>query len=230
MEKLAACDVDVVELGVPFSDPLADGVVNQRAAQRALASGTTLAKILRCVSQIRRRTQIPLVLFSYFNPIHKMGVEAFAKGAAKAGVDGVLILDAPPEECREARAALHRYGLKTILLIAPTTSEQRMTKICRHADGFVYCVSRTGVTGTQESVMREVQNLVRRVKRKSKLPVVVGFGVSKPEHVRAIGQIADGIVVGSAIVLAIEKHLDNPVAGVSRLVKSLTKALDRHHG
>ena len=230
VESLDGCGVDIVELGVPFSDPLADGIVNQRAAQRALASGTTLFKILHCVSQIRKQIPIPVVLFSYFNPIHKMGVEVFARKAAKAGVDGVLILDAPPEESQEARRALHRQGLKMIYLVAPTTGNRRIQKICRVAGGFLYCVSRTGVTGAQESVLAEVRALVRRVKKKTKLPVVVGFGVSKPGHVRALGNIADGVVVGSALVSEIEKHPANPVPALSRIVRGLTKALDVCHG
>ena len=218
---LAQCGCDAIELGVPFSDPLADGVVNQRAAQRALASGTTLKKILQSVAQIRKTTPVPLILFSYFNPIHRMGVEAFARRAASAGVDGVLVLDLPPEESAAIREALHAFGLKMIVLIAPTSSARRIRKIARGAGGFIYCVSRTGVTGSQASRLQEVRRLVQRVKKVSRLPVVVGFGISRPAHVRSIGKIADGVVVGSAIVSKIEENPKNPLPGVLRFVRRL---------
>lgn len=230
VKELAASGCDIIELGIPFSDPLADGVVNQRAAQRALASGTTLAKILAMVRTLRKTIQVPVVLFSYFNPIHRMGIERFAKNAAAAGVDGVLILDLPPEESGSVQKILHKQGIKMIYLAAPTSSAERIAKICARAEGFVYCVSRTGVTGSQQSLLSEVQGLVRKVKKQTSVPVAVGFGISQPGHVRDIGRIADGVVVGSAIVAQIEKHAKNPVKPVGRFVRSLTKALENHRG
>ncbi len=226
VEELSATGCDIVELGVPFTDPLADGVVNQRAAQRALASGTTLAKILRCVSQIRKRTQIPLILFSYFNPIHKMGIERFSRRAVAAGLDGVLILDLPLEEGADVRKVLKKHGIKMILLIAPTSSDKRIASIGKKADGFIYCVSRTGVTGVQSSILKDVRVLVQRIKRRSKVPVVVGFGVSKAQQVREIARMADGVVVGSAIVAQIERHARNPAPSVARFVKGLLKGIE----
>ncbi len=230
VKTLAQSGCDLVELGVPFSDPLADGVVNQRAAQRALASGATLAGILQCAAAVRPMVFLPLILFSYFNPIHKMGIARFAKKAQAAGIDGVLILDLPPEESREAQALLGRHGIKMIYLIAPTSSEERVHEICKRADGFIYCVSRTGVTGAKKAVLGEVQDMVRRVRRHTKLPVVVGFGVSRPDHVRAIGRIADGVVVGSAIVSVIEKHTSNPLPHVAKFVTALAKPLEQGRG
>lgn len=230
VQALEKSGCDLIELGVPFSDPLADGVVNQRAAQRALASGTTLAGILKCAAAVRSGVSVPLILFSYFNPLHKMGIATFAKKARAAGIDGVLILDLPPEESRETQAALRRHSLKMIYLIAPTSSEERIQEICKRADGFLYGVSRTGVTGAKKSVLGEVQNLVQRVRARTKLPVVVGFGVSTSVQVRAIGRIADGVVVGSAIVSVIEKYPANPVAPVTKFVADLALPLRNCRG
>ncbi len=220
---------DIVELGVPFSDPLADGVINQRAAFRALRASTTLKKILDNVSEIRKESQIPLVIFSYFNPIHRMGVRQFAQRASLAGVDGVLILDVPPEESQQLRQELAHHGLKMIHLVAPTTSDARICAIARKADGFIYCVSRTGVTGAQTSVLEEVRSLVRKIRLRTKIPVVVGFGISTPQHVRQMSRSADGVVVGSAIVSQIEKHPKNPLPAVTRFVGRLTRTLRNIH-
>ncbi len=220
---------DVIELGVPFSDPLADGLVNQRAAQRALRSGTTLVKIFAAVRRARRRgAKAPLVLFTYFNPVHRMGLETFARRAAQAGVDGALLLDLPPEEAQEANRLFRKHRLRMIVLIAPTTGTARMARICRRAQGFVYCVSRTGVTGAKTTGLQDAKAMTRRVKRCTRVPVAVGFGINSPEQVRQLRGSADGIVVGSALVAEIEKHRRNPVDAVARLTRKLTKPLNIH--
>lgn len=201
VEALAAAGADVVELGVPFSDPIADGPVNQAAAGRALSAGTTLAGILELVARLRRRTDVPLVLFSYFNPIHRYGVRRFAQHARAAGADGVLCVDLPPEEAAgEYLDALAASALDPVFLLAPTSTSERMRAVARAGRGFVYYVSRTGVTGERAELPRGLAAEVREVRRRVKLPVAVGFGISTPEQVRAVARIADGVVVGSALV------------------------------
>ena len=201
VEALAAAGADLVELGVPFSDPIADGPVNQAAAARALASGTTLAGILELASRLRRRVELPLVLFSYFNPILRYGVARFAEHAAASGVDGVLCVDLPPEEADGAYLrALGAHGLDPVFLLAPTSTRERMRAVARAGRGFVYYVSRTGVTGERDELPPALAAEVREVRRRVALPVAVGFGVSTPEQVRAVARIADGVVVGSALV------------------------------
>jgi tryptophan synthase alpha chain len=204
---LAAADAgaDVVELGVPFSDPVADGPTIQRASERALRSGTTLAGVLDLVRRLRARAQVPLVLFSYFNPILQMGIEKFADAAASAGADGALTTDLTPEESAEYRTALRSRGLDTIFLAAPTSTDARLKLIASVSSGFLYVISRTGVTGTRESLPEELPGLVRRVRKFTSLPIAVGFGISLPTHVTVLGGIADAAVVGSAIVSEIEK-------------------------
>src|ERR1700691_5827635 len=203
---LAAAEAggDVIELGVPFSDPGADGPVIQRASDRALRSGTTLAGVLELVTRLRRNTQVPLVLFSYFNPILQMGIEKFAD-AAKAGADGVLVTDLTPEEGAEYRVVLQSRGLDTIFLAAPTSTDARLAQISAVTTGFLYLVSRTGVTGTRDALPPELPALVRRTRKFTALPVAVGFGISLPTHVTVLGGIADAAVVGSALVAEIEK-------------------------
>ena len=192
--------VDVLELGVPFSDPLADGPVIQEASQRALAAGATLEGVLSMVADVRAETEIPIVLMTYYNPIHRYGVERFVKRAADVGVDGVLMLDLPPEEGGDYEAQMDEHGLDTIFLVTPTTRDDRMKLIASHTKGFVYYVSRTGVTGERDSLADEIQNKVSAICRYTDMPIAVGFGISTPEHVSEIARYADAVVVGSAIV------------------------------
>lgn len=198
---LEKAGTDIVELGVPFSDPLADGLVNQLAAQRALEAGATVQGVLDCVRQIRRLSQIPIVLYTYMNPIFQFGFDRFHREAGDAGVDGLLILDLPPEEDIE----LQSDGLLHIRLIAPTTPPDRIQKICARAAGFIYYVSREGVTGVQSSVVSSLGERVAQIRQCTKLPIAVGFGISNAEQAREVAQIADAIVVGSAIVQRINE-------------------------
>jgi tryptophan synthase alpha chain len=204
---LAAAEggADVIELGVPFSDPVADGPTIQRASERALRSGTTLAGVLDLVRRLRARTQVPLVLFSYFNPMLQMGIEKFADAASSAGADGALATDLTPEESDEYRSALRSRGLDTIFLAAPTSTDARLKLIAGVSSGFLYLISRTGVTGARESLPQELPGLVRRIRKFTSLPIAIGFGISLPTHVTVLGGIADAAVVGSAIVAEIEK-------------------------
>ncbi|MGH9734185.1 MAG: tryptophan synthase subunit alpha [Candidatus Acidiferrales bacterium] len=222
----AEAGADVIELGVPFSDPVADGPTIQRASERALRSGTTLAGVLDLVRRLRSRTQVPLVLFSYFNPILQMGIEKFAGAAASADADGVLATDLTPEESGEYRTVLRSRGLDTIFLAAPTSTDARLKLIASVSSGFLYLISRTGVTGARESLPEELPGLVRRIRKFTSLPVAVGFGISLPTHVTVLGGIADAAVVGSAIVAEIEKagSPDAAAKAVGDLVASLKNA------
>lgn len=204
---LAATDAgaDVIELGIPFSDPLADGPTIQRASERALRAGTTLAKVLDLVAQIRQKSQVPLLLFGYYNPIFQMGLENFAAQAAKAGADGALITDLTPEEAGDYRAAMRAQNLDTVFLAAPTTTPERFAQIAAASGGFLYLVSRTGVTGAREALPEELPALIRRARSVTKLPIAVGFGISLPGHISVLGGLADAAVVGSALVQEIEK-------------------------
>jgi tryptophan synthase alpha chain len=202
---LAEAGADVIELGVPFSDPLADGPTIQRASERALKSGTTLAGVLELVSRIRQSSQVPLVLFSYYNPILQMGLEKFATAAAKAGADGVLVTDLTPEESDDYRRILRGHQLDTIFLAAPTSSDERLKLISASTSGFLYIISRTGVTGAKDSLPDELPGLLRRAHHFTDLPIAVGFGISLPGHVSVLGGLADAAVVGSALVSEIEK-------------------------
>jgi tryptophan synthase alpha chain len=214
--------VDVLELGVPFSDPLADGVVNQMAAERALHSGTTLDGVLKTVAELRRTgCEIPIVFYIYYNLVHRHGVERFAQDAAAAGVDGALALDLPPEEAAGYEAAMKRAGLCPIYLIAPTTPEKRVAEICKHAAGFIYYVSREGVTGMQKTVSASIAPMVAAIRRHTELPIAIGFGVSNPEQSRNIAQFGDAVVVGSAIVNQIAKG-----GNVARFVAPMVKAVN----
>lgn len=202
---LAESGADIIELGVPFSDPVADGPTIQRASERALKSGTTLAAVLALVRRIRESSQVPLVLFSYFNPILQMGLEKFAGDAAEAGVDGVLVTDLTPEESGAYRAILTTRGLDMIFLAAPTSTDERLAKIAACSSGFLYLISRTGVTGAKDTLAEDLPALVRRVRAVTPLPLAVGFGISLPGHVSVLGGLADAAVVGSALVSEIEK-------------------------
>jgi len=219
--------VDVVELGVPFSDPLADGLVNQLAAQRGLESGTTPPKVLETVAAIRRESQVPIVLYIYFNLIHRVGMERFIADAAKAGVDGLLVLDLPPEESDNYEVLMKKAGLCHIYLVAPTTPEDRMELIVKRGSGFIYYISREGVTGMQSKVASNLAEQVAKIRAHTKLPVAVGFGISNPEQAKLVASEADGCVVGSAVVNQIAEHGKSPdlVTRVSAFVKSLGDAV-----
>jgi tryptophan synthase alpha chain len=200
LRALDRAGADVVEVGVPFSDPLADGPVIQRATERALASGTTLAGVLDLVGRIRAELRMPIVIFSYANPILRIGAERFADRAREAGVDGVLVLDLPIEEAAEFRAMLGTRGIDTILLLSPTTTDDRLRQAATLGSGFLYAISRLGVTGVRDQIAEGAEDMVKRIRAVSDLPVALGFGISKPEHVRRVGQWADAAVVGSALV------------------------------
>jgi tryptophan synthase alpha chain len=202
--ELAKAGADIIELGVPFSDPVADGEVIQRASERALRNGVTVHDALTCAKSVRQHIDVPLVLFSYFNPLLQFGQEHLAAEASQAGIDGVLVTDLIPEEAESWTEMLLRYQLDPIFLVAPTTSDKRLARIAQHARGFVYAVSRAGVTGERDEMTRDAEDLVKRVRTVSDLPVAVGFGISSPEQVRAVWRFADAAVVGSAIVKQIE--------------------------
>jgi len=201
---LAEAGADVIELGVPFSDPLADGPTIQRASERALRAGTTLAGVIELVARIRKTSQVPLVLFSYYNPVLQMGLEKFAAAASAAGADGVLITDLTPEESAEYRDILARHQLDTVFLAAPTSDAERLAKIAAVSSGFLYIISRTGVTGAKDSMPEDLPALLRRARNATSLPLAVGFGISLPGHVSMLGGLADAAVVGSALVSEIE--------------------------
>ena len=221
--------VDVLELGVPFSDPLADGVVNQLAAERALRSGTTLSGVLKMVKAMRRAgCNVPIVFYVYFNLLHHYGLKKFVRDAATAGVDGVLALDLPPEEGAAYETLMKGAGLHPIYLVAPTTPTARIRQIARHASGFIYYVSREGVTGMQkEGTSSAVATHIASIRKCSKLPVAIGFGISNPAQARAAAREADAVVVGSAIVnqIAAQGHDRHMADKVSRFVGSLVKAV-----
>ncbi|MBV9761364.1 MAG: tryptophan synthase subunit alpha [Acidobacteriaceae bacterium] len=197
---------DLIELGVPFSDPIADGPVIQAASERALRNGATLAGLLDTVVEIRRRSQIPILLFSYLNPLLKYGFDKVARDAAAAGIDGVLLTDLPVEEAKDPVARLRGQGLDTVFLAAPTSSERRLRLVAEHSAGFVYLVSRTGVTGERQSLSQAAAPLTQRMRELTRLPLAIGFGIGAPDQVGEAAKIADGIVVGSAIVHFIETH------------------------
>lgn len=217
--SLAACravieaGVDVLELGVPFSDPLADGLTNQLAAQRALESGMTIARVLELVRRLREFSQVPIVFYTYYNLVFANGVDASVRAAKDAGVDGMLVLDLPPEEAAEFGAACLRHGMKSVFIVAPTTPDARLAKICGAATGFIYYVSREGVTGERGEVAGGIGEAVARIKAHTSLPVVVGFGISSREQVRAVAASkTDGVVVGSALVNVIKTNLASRAA------------------
>ncbi len=210
VHALDDAEVDAIELGVPFSDPLADGPSIQAAAHRALARGASVPRTFELVRKIRERSQIPIVLMTYFNPTMRYGVERFTRDAASSGADAAIQTDLTPEESEEWVAAARDSGLDTVFLLAPTSTDVRIDVVSRLSTGFVYCVSRTGVTGARQDVPAELPALVQRVKERTFAPVCVGFGISQPEHVRRIGAFADGVVVGSALVDVIARNGDSP--------------------
>lgn len=215
--------VDVLELGVPFSDPLADGLVNQLAAQRGLESGTTPPKIFETVAAVRRDSQMPIVLYVYYNLVHRRGLQAFIDEAARAGVDGLLVLDLPPEEADDYEQLMRAAGLCAIWLVAPTTPEERIARIVKRGSGFIYYVSREGVTGMQEKVAANIAAMTARIRRHTDLPIAVGFGISNPEQARLVAECADAVVVGSAVVnqIAQQGQRSDLVPRVAEFVRSI---------
>ncbi|MGC2527577.1 MAG: tryptophan synthase subunit alpha [Candidatus Acidiferrum sp.] len=230
---LADAGADVIELGIPFSDPLADGPTIQRASERALKSHTTLAQVIDIVREIRKSSEVPLVLFSYYNPVLQMGLEKFASTAANAGADGVLITDLTPEESDDYRRILAAHHLDTIFLGAPTSTDGRLAKIAAVSSGFLYLISRTGVTGAKDALPDDLPALLRRARKVTQLPIAVGFGISLPGHVSVLGGLADAAVVGSALVSEIEKataanptaaNIDAAAEALAARVRSLKQA------
>ncbi len=219
--------VDVLELGVPFSDPLADGLVNQLAAQRGLEAGATPPLVLETVAAIRRESQTPIVLYIYFNLIHKVGLGPFIAAAAKAGVDGLLVLDLPPEESDNYEELMRQHGLCNIYLVAPTTPEERMEFIVKRGRGFIYYISREGVTGMQTQVATNLAAQVAKIRAHTSLPIAVGFGISNPEQARLVAREADACVVGSAVVNQIAVHGRSPdlVAKVEAFVRAMAEVV-----
>jgi tryptophan synthase alpha chain len=209
VNEIARCGADIVELGVPFSDPLADGPSIQASSFRALEHGATVRGVFDNVREIRTSCSVPIVLMTYFNPVNKYGLERFANDAAQAGADGIIVTDLPPEEAGDWKKAADSAGLSTIFLLAPTSTKERIELTAKLGRGFIYCVSRTGVTGARSDMPTELEALVKTIKAASPLPLVVGFGVSKPEHVSFVTRFADGAVVGSALVNVIADHADS---------------------
>lgn len=215
--------VDVLELGVPFSDPLADGLTNQLAAQRALESGTTQADVFSLVRKIREENDtVPIVFYTYYNLMFSNGLDAYIETAKEAGVDGLLVLDLPPEEAEDHMGACEKHGMQTVFLIAPTTPSKRVGYIAKYATGFIYYVSRTGVTGVREDLADDLKEMVAMIREATDKPLVVGFGVSKREQVKAICELADGVVVGSAIVNTIKDNLGNSELITKRMGELVT--------
>ena len=211
----------VIELGVPFSDPLADGPVIQRASERALRNGTTLEQVLKLAAEIRRRSQVGLIIFSYLNPIFRMGLTRFCSQAEEAGVDGALVTDLPVEEAGKYLREMRMRRLATVFLTAPTSTDHRLRLIAKACSGFVYAVSRTGVTGAREQLPEDARTLVSRLRKFTKLPIAVGFGISTPEQFAAVGEFAEGAVVGSAIVQTVERNPGKEPESVAQFIKEL---------
>jgi len=226
LRALDRAGADVLEVGVPFSDPLADGPVIQRATERALAAGGSLRSALSMIEEIRSGVSAPIVLFTYANPVFRMGIETFARRAAAAGVDGVLALDLPIEEAGAFRDVLASEGLDTIFLLSPTTTDQRIRKAAELGRGFLYGISRLGVTGARDRVASGADDLVRRIRARTTLPIALGFGISRPEHVAEVGAYADAAVVGSALVSLIAEASGSPglIERVETYVRSLKDA------
>jgi len=216
---------DLIELGVPFSDPIADGPVIQRGAERALKAGATLARVLRIASEIRSSSQIPLLLFTYLNPVMHYGFEKLAQDAAAAGIDGCLLIDLSVEEAGQYVGVMRTHGLDTVFLAAPTSPPERQRLVAKYSSGFVYLVSRTGVTGERESISEAAAPLIESMRRVTDLPLAVGFGISRGEQAAAVARIADGVVVGSALVRIIEKHAGN--SSLEPELESFTRELAR---
>lgn len=221
--SIAACravleaGADILELGVPFSDPLADGLTNQLAAQRALEGGMTAARVFDLVREVRKFSQAPIVFYTYYNLVHAAGTDAYVRAARESGVDGLLTLDLPPEEAAEVVAASAKHGLKTVFIVAPTTPAVRLPRIAAAATGFIYYVSREGVTGARDQLAANIPEAVARIRAHTRLPVVVGFGISTADQVRQVARAADGVVVGSALVNVVRENLRERAALPERL-------------
>jgi tryptophan synthase alpha chain len=228
VEALVSGGADLIELGVPFSDPIADGPVIQRAGERALKAGTTLRGVLETARTIRSRSEVPLLLFTYLNPVMRYGLDRLARDAAACGMDGCLLTDASVEEAQEYVEAMHRHGLDTVFLAAPTSTQRRLELVARYSTGFVYLVSRMGVTGERESLSSAVAPLIHAVRAVTSLPLAVGFGISRPEHVAELGRQVEAVVVGSALVRVIEKNAENP--DLERELEAFTRQLKTGFG
>ncbi len=228
--ELSRAGADVIELGVPFSDPLADGPTIQKASQRSLAAGTTLAKILECVDATRRLTDVPLALMTYYNPLFRYGLECFLKEAAARGVDGLIVPDLPLEAGSELLEKAGEAGIEVVLFVAPTSTEERIGATACAASGFIYCLSVTGVTGARENLPGEAAAVVRRVRRYTDKPVAIGFGISGPGPARTLSRDADAVIVGSAIIDRVEANLGDPerlLAETAGFVRRLKEAVSR---
>jgi len=230
--QLEESGADIIELGVPFSDPTADGPTIQRASERALANNVSLKDVLNLVREIRTYTEIPIILFGYYNPFFTYGVERFSRDAREVGVDGILIVDLPPEEVDELKVYIDKAGLDIIFLLTPTSNDERINLITKKAGGFIYYVSVTGVTGARTNLDSHIEKYVSKVKTFTDLPVGVGFGISTPEQAGIVAKWADGVIVGSAIVKIIEENLNKPdmIKTIGRFVKSLKKGIRGEDG
>lgn len=224
IEALAQAGADLIELGVPFSDPVADGPVNQRAYARAIAAGVSLHTVLDLVKTLRTRVTLPIVLLSYYNPLLRYGLDEFCRDAAGAGVDGVVVPDLPADEAAELVGPARVNGLDVIFLLAPTSTDSRIELAAGQSSGFIYCVSLTGVTGPREQLADGVGDLVGRIRRRTTLPICVGFGVSTPEQAQSVAAVADGVIVGSALVALLERPDGMP--RMAELVRALRAAID----
>lgn len=225
--SLESSGADVIELGVPFSDPIADGPTIQRSSLRALKSGTTLKKVIDMVAKLRTKTEIPIVLMGYYNPIYKYGVKKFVSDAVSVGIDGLIVADLPPEEADELISVARGQHLDTIFLVAPTSSLERIKIICEASTGYVYCVSSMGVTGTRERISETLRPTVEKIKRQTDKPIAIGFGVSNPEQAKEVAKLADGVIVGSAIVNIIEKEQSsgNLIPALSKFSSAIARAI-----
>src|ERR1051326_1788602 len=228
VEAMVRGGADLIELGVPFSDPIADGPVIQRAGERALKAGTTLKTVLDTAAEIRQRSPVPLLLFTYLNPVMRYGLDRLAEDAARCGIDGCLLIDASVEEAHEYVGAMHARGLDTVFLAAPTSTPRRQKLVAQYSSGFIYLVSRTGVTGERNQLSAAVEPLVRAMRAVTDLPLAVGFGVSKPEQVAELGKLVEAVVVGSAFVRLIERNPDN--ASLEIQLESFTRELKHGFG
>jgi len=224
--EMERCGADIIELGVPFSDPMADGPTIQKSSERALASGTTLESILSTVKSVRNHTQVPIILMGYFNPIYRYGMGKFVDDAVDAGVDGVLLVDLPPEEAHAFKTETDAKGLDMIFLLAPTSDDKRIEKVARIGSGFIYYVSVTGVTGARKNIDDSVFSSVEKIRKRVNLPVAVGFGIADPSQAAAVSDVADGVVVGSALVkMFAEYHDEELKKKVGQLITELKKSM-----
>ena len=226
--KLESAGADVIELGIPFSDPVADGPSIQKASLRALENNTSLKDVIGMVTELRKETQIPIVLMGYYNPVYKYGVAEFVNDAVKSGVDGVIIADLPPEEASELTTTAIKHDFATIFLVAPTSTPERVKLISQASTGYIYCVSTTGVTGARDKVSDELAPMIKLIREYTNKPIAVGFGVSTPDQARDVAKMADGVIIGSVIVNLIEKYKDDPeklFASVEEFASSITKVI-----